>query len=430
MAFPDSGNSTAATCGQILEGMLNQNLINSVHTSPTATFVEIAVIRWLRSVVGFKNQKLRDINDLGGIAITGGTLANTIAVLLARENKFPETIKKGLNNNKPLKMFIPSGISHYTSKAAMGWLGIGTNNVVEIKTNKNFVMDKEDLVRKIEGSLKDSTPFLLVAYAGDSRTMAIDDFETLSKIAKRYHLWFHIDACHGASLCFSDKLKYKVKGINLADSVTLDPHKVLFVPYCLSYLLVKNPKKFENITEVSDLITKEKYSIGRITPFLGSKSFDSLKFWFLIKHLGKRKIGRLIEKRHEMTKYFASLLNKKSSFYLMNDLIINSAAYLYVPEELFALLGTIKRDKAIDIINELNLRIQCRIFKEGRFYIHTFKLNDFKNVLGAGEDKVFQMQRLMLGNPLTTKKVLNYFFNYLESISKTEWGKLKKINKI
>ena len=431
LAFPDSGNSTAAMCGHLLYGMLNQNLINSIHCSPTATFVEIAVINWLRDIIGYKVRKRqKDIIDVGGINVPGGTLANTVALLLARERILPKTMQKGLiKTNKPLKMFIPEGIGHYTSKAAMAWLGIGTENIVEVKTTKDFTIDKNDLINKIEYSKKDSIPFAVIAYAGDSRTMAIDDFVGLSKIAKKYKIWFHIDACHGASLCFSNKLKYKIKGINLADSVTLDPHKVLFTPYTLSYLLIKNPNDIKPVSGISDLITKEKYSFGQITPFLGSRSFNSLKLWFLIKNLGKKKIGYLIEKRHEMVKYFASLVEKEGDFYLMNNIVINSAAYIYVPKELKEKLKINSPKKYTDLINELNLRIQKRMFREGQFYVHTFKLNDFKNVLGTGSDKIYQMQRLMLGNPLTTKKNLQNLLKYSKRIAEEEWRKLKRTSK-
>jgi len=381
----------------------------------------MTVINWLREIIGYKvNKNPKEIINVGGINVPGGTLANTIALLLARENAIPDTMKKGLSSTKPLKMFIPEGIGHYTSKAALAWLGIGTDNIVEVKTTKDFTIDRNDLIKKIEKNKKNSTPFAIIAYAGDSRTMAIDNFIELSKIAKKYNVWLHIDACHGASLCFSNKLKYKVKGIELADSVTIDPHKVLFIPYPSSYLLIKDPLKFKAVAGVSDLITKERYSFGQVTPFLGSRPFNSLKLWFLIKNLGKKEIGKLIEKRHDMAKYFALLIEKTSDFYLMNNVIINSVAYIYLPEELKLKLERNPSQAIINKINDLNLRIQKRIFKEGKFYIHTFKLNDFKNVLGGGNEKIYQMQRLMLGNPLTTKYDLQDLLKYSQRIAKDE----------
>ncbi|MBS3108145.1 pyridoxal-dependent decarboxylase [Candidatus Woesearchaeota archaeon] len=423
IAFPDCGNSLAALTGHILFGMLNQNLINSIHTSPTATFVEMAVINWLRSIVGYKvNNNPKDILDVGGINVTGGVSANTVGLLLARENKFPGTINKGLQcDPKKLRVFLPRSIGHYSITAALGWMGLGKDNAIEVDTTPGFTIDQKDLIKKIK-KCKDNgeIPLALVAYTGDSRTMAIDDFPELYKIAKENDMWFHIDACHGLSLCFSDKLKEKVKGIELADSITIDPHKVLFTPYTSSYILIKEPRKFGLIAGVSDLITKEQYSFGQITPLFGSRAFNSLKVWFLIKHLGKEKIGQLIEHRHDMVKYFASLVEKTEDFYMMNDVTINSAVYLYVPKKLKEELYGPEKLNALGKINTLNKNIQFRIFKEGQYYIHTFQLNDFKNVMGLGTEIIFQMQRLMLGNPLTTKETLNKFIEYSNKIAKEE----------
>lgn len=426
MAFPDCGNSLAAMTGHILYAMLNQNLINSIHTSPTATFVEMTVINWLRGVVGYDVvENPKDILDVGGINVTGGVSANTVGLLLARENKFPGTISSGIQYDpKKIKVFLPKGIGHYSIKAALGWMGLGKDNAVEVDTTPGFTIDQKDLVRKIKQCDKDDVLLALVAYTGDSRTMAIDDFPNLYKIAQDYGMWFHIDACHGLSLCFSDKLKEKVRGIELADSVTIDPHKVLFIPYPLSYVLVKNPQKFGLIAGVSDLITMEPYSFGQITPFFGSRAFNSLKLWFLIKNLGRKKIGELIEHRHEMVKYFASLVEQTESFYMMNKVTINSAVYLYVPKALNEKLYTPKKDEAVAEINKLNKNIQLRIFREGKHYVHTFQLNDFRNVMGTGTRTVFQMQRLMLGNPLTTKRVLEDFIDYSQRIAKEESMKM------
>lgn len=426
MAFPDCGNSLASMTGHVLYGMLNQNLINSLHTSPTATFVEMAVINWLREVVGYEViSNPKDVLDVGGINVPGGVMANTTGLLLAREDRFPGTIDTGIQYDpRKIKVFLPRGIGHYSIKAALGWMGLGKDNAVEVDTTPGFTIDQKDLVRKLKECEKDDIPLALVAYTGDSRTMAIDDFPSLHKIAKDYGMWFHIDACHGLSLCFSERLKEKVKGIDLADSVTTDPHKVLFTPYNLSYVLVKDPKKFELISGVSDLITSETYSFGQITPFLGSRSFNSLKLWFLIKNMGKEGIGQMIDHRHDMVKYFASLVDKTEDFYMMNEVTINSAAYLYVPKPLKDKLYDGQRDEAVEEINRLNKDIQLRIFKEGQYYIHTFKLNDFRDVMCTGTETVFQMQRLMLGNPLTTKKVLEGFMDYQQEIAKEEAGRL------
>ncbi len=425
-AFPDCGNAISAMVGHILYGMLNQNLINSVHTSPTASFVEIVVINWLREIVGYRVAETPNDNlDVGGINVTGGVSANTVGLLLAREKRFPGTINFGIRyDTKKIKVFLPKGIGHYSITAALGWLGLGKNNAVEVNTTSCFTIDQDDLVKKIKQCNKDDILLALIAYTGDSRTMAIDDFPSLYKIAKDSGMWFHIDACHGLSLCFSKRLREKIKGIELADSITIDPHKVLFIPYTSSYVLVKEPRNFALIAGVSDLITKEPFSLGQITPFFGSRAFNSLKLWFLIKNLGKEKIGNIIEHRHDMVKYFSSLIIQTEDFYMMNEVTINSAVYLYVPKLLKQKLKTSKKEEAVSKINKINKNVQFRIFKEGQYYIHTFQLNDFKNVMGTGTETVFQMQRLMLGNPLTTREVLENFMIYLKRIAREESEKI------
>lgn len=426
ISFPDCGNSIAGMSGHILSGFLNQNLINSVHTSPTATFVEIAVINWLREMVGFEtNLQPKTILDVGGINVPGGVLANTVGLLLARENRFPGTLKKGIEfDPSRVKIFIPNGISHYSARAGLGWIGFGTNSMVDVKTH-DFRIDQEDLVKKLEHHRSNGDmPLALVAYCGDSRTMTVDDFEGLARIAKKYGIWFHIDACHGLSLCFSERFRDKVRAMSLADSITVDPHKILFVPYSLSYVLVRDPSKFDLIAGVSDLITKEEFSFGQITPFLGSRAFNSLKLWMLMKHMGTNNIGKLVEHRHGMALYFASRLAKEPDFYVMNDVNVNNVVYLYVPAKLRRMLGSQETGRAIETINKLNANIHRRIFEEGKFYIHTFKLNDFSNVFGLGPDAVFQMQRVSIGNPQTTKRVLREFIAYLRTVCKEEHERL------
>jgi L-2,4-diaminobutyrate decarboxylase len=430
IAFPDSGNSVASILGHVLSGMLNQNIINSMRTAPTATFVEIAVVNWLRSLIGYKIvKKPRDIFDVGGFSVTGGVMANTIATYLAIANFFPNAKEKGITTiPKKIKIFVPRGISHYSSKACLGWLGIGQENAIEVETTEDFTIDRDDLIKKIELHKTENTPLLLVAYAGDSRTMAIDNFKELYKITKENNMWFHIDACHGASLCFCDKLKKKVEGIELSDSVTLDPHKVLWTPYSLSYILVREPRVFERVAGVSDLITKENFSFGQITPFLGSKPFNSLKLWFLIKNLGRKKIGRFIELRHELAKYFADLVGKERDFRMFNKVTINSAVFIYVPPFLKDRLEKdSEKHPVIDLINRTNLNIQRRLFNEGYFYIHTFQLPDFANVMKCNDTSVnWQVLRLMIGNPLTSKETLKKLILYLRKISKQEAEKIKK----
>ena len=104
-----------------------------------------------------------------------------------------------------------------------------------------------------------------VVYAGDSRSLTIDRLDDIYGIVKNSdkNIWLHVDACHGFALSFSEKLKYKLKGIEKYDSITADAHKALMIPYGLSLLLTKNRRSFFMIKSESDLIMKENFAFGQ-----------------------------------------------------------------------------------------------------------------------------------------------------------------------
>ncbi|MBL7059299.1 hypothetical protein ISS08_02505 [Candidatus Pacearchaeota archaeon] len=426
IGFPDSGNSIAANIGHFMQGLSQQNLCNSKHISPTATFVEIQIINWLRELLGYKvHKKPKSLFEIGGVYAPGGVLSNTIALLVAREKKFKNCIKKGINfDPSKIKMILPTGIGHYSSRAAMGWLGMGTDNVIFVKTNPDFSINQDSLKKEIkDAKARGETIFCVTAYAGDSRSMMIDDFKGLSKITKKEGIWLHADACHGSSLAFSEKLKPAIEGLKYADSVTLDPHKVFWSPYNLSYVLFKDPAGLKSVSGVSDLITNESFSFGQTSPFIGSWGFHSLKLWFTIKHMGLKNIGKYIELRKERAEYLHKKLGTKKSFYRFNNVTINSVIFMYVPDNLKQELLEGNKE-VIDKVNLLNKNIREKLFESENYFIHTFKVPDFANVLGCGNEKEWQTLRVMIGNPLTDEKVLDSFLGILEIVAQEEYKKL------
>lgn len=123
MGFPDAGNSISGISGAILTDFLQQNLINSSFCSPIGTYLEMAVIQWLRTIVGYKNGKIEDINDVGGIITYGGTGSNSIAMLLARENHIKNTMQEGVKDPSKYKVILPKGIGHYSIRSSLMWIG-------------------------------------------------------------------------------------------------------------------------------------------------------------------------------------------------------------------------------------------------------------------------------------------------------------------
>ncbi len=313
-------------------------------------------------------------------------------------------MKKGINLNDDFYLIVPKGIGHYSVKSAQMWVGCG-NRLLEVET-KDFRYDLlalEATLKKYKGKVMG-----LVAYAGDSRTMTVEHFNEVATLTRSIDpaIWLHADACHGFSLGFSDTLKDKLKGIELFDSITTDPHKVMNSPYTVSALLVRDPQKLRTVSSTSDLIMQEQFAFGQVTPFVGSKSWMSLKIWFAMKNLGRRGYGQIIEKRHELANDLARLVKASNDFSLINNVDINAVAFMYVGS---------KKNIAIDALNNINKQIHGVIIGEGKYHLHQFSIPD-AGIFKKGE--MIYPLRFMSGNPNTTHQHLIEMLQYVRNIAK------------
>ena len=402
LGFPDAGNSVGALGGSLLSDFLQQNLINQSFCAPSATFVEIAVIDWLRETVGYGRTEPKDIFGVGGIITPGGTVSNSVGMMLAREHKEPGTLEKGVFDPSSFQIIVPKDIGHYSVKSAQMWIGCG-NNLLEVETN-GF---RYDLV-ELEKTLREhkSKVMALVAYVGDSRTMTVDNLDAIADLVERIDpkIWLHADACHGFSLGFSKTLRHKIKGIERFDSISLDPHKVMLTPYTLSALLVKDPEDMKNIMSRSDLIMQEQFAFGQVTPFLGSKPWQSLKLWFMMKSFGKEGLDELITKRHELALYLADVLKNDADFAVLNDVEINSVAFFYTGGE---------RD--VKKVNSMNKAVHARMLEEGEYHLHQFSIPD-SGVFEKGT--VVYPLRFMCGNPNVATEDVDCMVEYVRTLGK------------
>ncbi len=407
MGFPDAGNSIGGISGAILSDFLQQNLINSSFCAPIATYMEIAVIRWLREIVGYKNIDINNIWDVGGVITYGGTGSNSIAMLLARENHKENTMVNGVMTPEDYKVIVPKGIGHYSIKSSLMWIGCG-DNVIEVPTI-DYKYDLKELKKTLienKGKI-----MCVVAYVGDSRSMTIDNLTEIYKIVKAVDndIWLHADACHGFSLGFSEKLKSKISGIELFDSISTDPHKVLAVPYTVSALLLKNPNSLKKVTTTSDLIMKEDYAFGQVTPFIGSKSWMSLKVWFAFKNIGRKGIGEIIERRCQMAQYLKKNIENRKEYIVLNDVDINSVMFMYVGDKKNITM-------TVDKINVINKEIKKQMDEEGIYFLHQFSINDDNGKIS--KDAILYPLRYMSGNDNISEETIDNMLRYIDEIVK------------
>ncbi|CZR56713.1 related to glutamic acid decarboxylase [Phialocephala subalpina] len=359
LGFPDAANSIPALGAAMLIPFINQNMCNQDIQAPAASFIEMEVVHWLRQQIGFPvSSEYTTVTEIGGIMTAGGCLSNTVGMMAARESLFPGSGMTGLPViASVIRVLVPDVIEHYSIRSALAWLGMGEANVVRVPVDDLYRIKIDKLERVIKDERAAGHRLLAcVAYAGDSRSMRIDNLHDIGAVLRKNKIWFHVDACHGSQLAFSHTHRHKIRGIEEADSVTIDPHKVLWIPYMCSFVLFKDPKSLANVSTNSDLILKTQWSLGQITPCVGSKAFDALKLWSTIKYFGRSGIEALIDARLALTKEFQE---------------------------------------------EIDGHEETSILESGDALVHGFNLKRCSHPL-LPEDEVLYVLRTINGNPLTT----------------------------
>jgi len=413
LAFPDKGSFASAQYASILADAINQNVIADDKSAPTGTYLETALIHWMRKLVGYIAETTpypASALELGGAFVTGGVLANSIGLLGARQARFPETKTKGMASlQKSPKIIVPGQtMSHYSHFGSSWWLGFGTDNVIETPCDGNGRIDQEQLEKTLLQLEQEDTPVVaVIAVMGDSRTNTLEDLPGLYAITQRHNVWLHADACHGGILMFDYSFTHEGQHIlSYSDSLSFDPHKHLGVTYSNSVILFKDASHLANVGSSTDItIAYNSNDIGQITPFLGSRTLDALKFYAVLLELGTDGILSFINARKKLAKDWAKKINASTNFVTMHD------------PELFAVSFSIKPSKN-EPANELsakNLLLHDTLYREGELILHKFKIRDYRNRLGYGADANVMAFGSFIGFDSYTDSDLDALIQKLES---------------
>lgn len=446
LSFPDAGNAKASLMGEVFSKFINQNLIAFDRSAPIATFIEIQLIEWLREMIGFDHKplvELKALSEVSGMWTTGGHMSNHMGILAALNDKYPHIKEKGLSTlDVSPKIILAGKIVHYSFGAAMHHLGLGNENIIKCKTTSDYTTDISDLEKILSKHKKTNDIFMIACMAGNTRTSSLDDIETISRIAKKYGIWLHVDACHGGSLLFSKKLKKKyLRGIEKGDSITLDPHKGMFVTYPASYIIFKKRDTLTKFTRYEEAVRSgSTWELGFVTPFLGSRGFESLKMWLLIKTLGKEGLAEVVEERHKTAQYVAKLIDGSGYFQVLHDMTFYRMAFVFLPTDIKRLIQSLSftteaKLQVKNIIDSYTHEVNQELYEEGNLCLDEYKLHDIGNrtSLDAGEER-FVVMGVTVGNPLYTregvKKKLGHLFlrakQYSPKMKKEIMGVIKK----
>ncbi|NYI05343.1 pyridoxal phosphate-dependent decarboxylase family protein [Allostreptomyces psammosilenae] len=399
LGFGDTGANIAALAGGLMGLLTQQNMINQSFDSPAATFAEVSVLRWLRDLLGYRNPPLDQVNgvwQVGGIITAGGTGANAAAMLLAREHTAPDTMRTGVRDPEGHGLVVPAGIGHYSVKASAAWVGCGTH-LIEVPTDhyRYNLPALRQALRHHRGRIMG-----VVAYAGDSRTHTVERLDAVADIARTEapEAWLHADACWGLLCALTDRLRPKITGIAEYDSVTVDAHKVLDIPYAVAALLVRDPGVLRTITTHSDLIMREPFAFGQVTPFVGSRAWESLRVWGMMRAAGRSGLAALAESRLERTAAFTALVDAHARLLRLAEPDMTAVVFCYLPA------GHDPTRPDVDRIGEINRRIHADLLAGGRWYLHQFALPDDTGVVARGA--VLWPLRFIGGNARTTHQHL------------------------
>ncbi|KAE8135779.1 hypothetical protein BDV38DRAFT_272602 [Aspergillus pseudotamarii] len=231
-----ASTNAPGVASELILAALNTN-VHVYQVSPALTVIEKFTGKQLASLFGLNGLRA------GGISVQGGSASNTTSIVIARNNLFPATKRDG-NGDYRFVLFT-SAHGHYSIEKAAQMLGLGSSSVWSVPIDKQGRMipaELENLVRK--ALTENRTPFYVNATAGTTVMGSFDPFDEIAAICKKYNLWFHVDGSWGGSFVFSKRHRQKLAGAEKADSIAINPHKMLGVPVTCSFLLAADLRRF------------------------------------------------------------------------------------------------------------------------------------------------------------------------------------------
>src|ERR1035437_6044938 len=321
--------------------------------SPGAVRMENMLIAWLSKILGYPK------NTAGNLT-SGGSIANLIAIVTARD-------AKEINSKNITKSVIYlSQQAHHSLQKAIRIAGLNECVLRYVKLDPAYRIVAHELENLIKKDKKNGlNPCMIIASAGTTDVGAIDPLDEIGNIAMRHKLWFHVDAAYGGFFILTKEGKKKLRGIEKSDSITIDPHKGLFLPYGLGAVLIKDIKQMKRSHSYlanymqDTLSSTDEPSPADLSPEL-SKHFRGLRLWLPLKLHGTKPFKACLEEKLVLTKYFYQEI-QKLGFEVECEPELSVVSYRYIPK---------KGDT--DLFNK---KLVEEVQKDGRVFITSTMLN-------------------------------------------------------
>jgi putative pyridoxal-dependent aspartate 1-decarboxylase len=421
---------------------LNQNQVK-IETAKASSFVERELLAWIHRIVfqrsdGFYRRNIQNHRIALGNVTSDGTLSNLTALLIAREKAlpadgvFPGIRKAGVDralrhHGYSRLVVLASQRGHYSIKKAAHILGLGEKNVINVPVDTHNRIDIDALKRKIRRIKEDDQRkglktkiMAIVGIAGTTETGNIDNLWELGTIARQEGAYFHVDAAWGGAALIVDEYRSLFRGIEQADSVSVDTHKLLYCPMAMGIVVFRNEKDLGLIKQVSQYINRpDSVDTGRFT-VEGSRPFACLKPWASLKIMGRDGYQLLFRQATETTKTFKRILEKSENFEILNHPELFIINYRFLPPFLSEkfhewelqkkslrkgaqIRHLTNRMREINkILNDLNIQLQKSIRQDDTTFVSRTTLESTRY-----RPQRIVVLRAVLINPLISEEILD-----------------------
>jgi L-2,4-diaminobutyrate decarboxylase len=354
------------------------------------SMMEFAVIRKVAEAMGLPG-------EAEGFFSSGGTLANLTVLLAARSFKAKNNVwKEGSSHNLALMV---TEQAHYSVDRAARIMGWGEGGIIKIPVNDNFQMKTELLAGYYEQAKKEGKEVIaVVGSACTTATGAFDDLNAIADFCKKEDLWFHVDGAHGGALCFSQKYKHKLSGIERAHSVIMDFHKLLLTPVVTTAVVFRDKKlSYQTFAQKASYLfnktAEEEWFNLALRTFECTKPSLAIPVYTLFHTYGEGVFDEFVTRQCDLGTQFGKMIEKRNHFELAHQPECNIVCFRYADE------GLMPEDQ-----DAQNRQIRKTLIESGKFYIVQTQLNDR------------QWLRTTLGSPFTEEKHLEALLDEIEGV--------------